>query len=68
MEAATKVQSMYEQRVKAGIDTGNQPEAAGILAVERMIHAYFNDLDAWLPDRWKLRHSGRGWQDRRWKA
>jgi transposase len=23
-----------------------------------------NDLDAWLPDRWKLRHSGRGWQDR----
>jgi hypothetical protein len=40
MEAAIKVQSMYEQRIEAGIDNGNQPEAAGMMAVERMLHAH----------------------------
>jgi hypothetical protein len=40
MEAAIKVQSMYEHRIAAGIDNGNEPEAAGIMAVERMLHAH----------------------------
>ncbi|MGB6689750.1 MAG: hypothetical protein WBE76_18085 [Terracidiphilus sp.] len=40
MEAAIKVQSMYDQRIEAGIDNGNQPEAAGMMAVERMLHAH----------------------------
>jgi hypothetical protein len=40
MEAAIRVQSMYQKRVEAGIDTGDQPERAGLMAVERMLHAH----------------------------
>jgi hypothetical protein len=40
MEAAIKVQSTYQQRIEAGIDKGDQPEAAGMMALERMLHAH----------------------------
>jgi hypothetical protein len=40
MEAAIRVQSTYQKRIEAGIDTGDQPEAAGMMAVERMLHAH----------------------------
>jgi hypothetical protein len=33
MEAAIRVQSMYQKRIEAEIDTGDQPEAAGMMAV-----------------------------------
>jgi hypothetical protein len=40
MNAAISVQSMYQQRVEAGIDKGDQPETAGMMAVERMLIAH----------------------------
>jgi hypothetical protein len=40
MEAAVKVQSMYQQRIGAGIDNGNEPEPAGMLAIELMMTAH----------------------------
>ncbi len=40
MEASVRTQSMYQQRVEAGIDNGNEPEAAGMMAVEHMITAH----------------------------
>lgn len=40
MEAAIRVQSTYQKRIEAGIDTGDQPEAAGMMAGERMFHAH----------------------------
>jgi len=40
MEAAVKVQSLYQQRIEAGIDSGNEPEHVGIVAVEHMMNAY----------------------------
>lgn len=39
-QAACKIQSMYQERVKLGIDKGNEPEAAGMMAIERMKAAY----------------------------
>ena len=40
MEAGIRTQSIYKQRVEAGIDKGDQPGAAGMLAVELMASAY----------------------------
>jgi hypothetical protein len=40
MEAAAKIQSMYQQRIEVGVDQGNQPEFAGIVALEHMMTAY----------------------------
>lgn len=40
MEAAVRAQSMYQQRIEAGIDNGNEPELAGIMAVEHMMTAH----------------------------
>jgi hypothetical protein len=40
MEAATRTQSLYQQRIEAGIDKGNEPELAGTMAVEQMMTAY----------------------------
>lgn len=56
MEAAIKVQSTYQQRIEAGIDKGNKPEAAGMMALERMFHAhstyvYKTELDDALTNR-----------------
>lgn len=41
MEAAVKTQSIYQRRIEAGIDQGNQPELAGMVAIEHMMNAYF---------------------------
>jgi hypothetical protein len=40
MEASVRTQSMYQQRIEAGIDRGNQPELAGMMAVEHMMTAH----------------------------
>jgi hypothetical protein len=40
MEASVRTQSMYQQRIEAGIDNGNEPEAAGMMAVEQMMTAH----------------------------
>lgn len=40
MEAAVRTQSMYQQRIEAGIDNGNEPELAGMMAVEHMMTAH----------------------------
>lgn len=40
MEAATRTQSMYQKRIEAGIDEGNEPELAGMMAVEQMMAAH----------------------------
>ena len=40
MEAATRTQSMYQKRIEAGIDKGNEPELAGMMAVEQMMTAH----------------------------
>jgi hypothetical protein len=40
MEAAVRTQSMYEQRIEASIDNGNEPELAGMMAVEHMMTAH----------------------------
>jgi len=40
MEASVRTQSMYQQRVEAGIDKGNEPELAGMMAVEHMLTAH----------------------------
>jgi hypothetical protein len=40
MEASVRTQSMYQQRVEAGIDNGNEPELAGMMAVEHMLTAH----------------------------
>lgn len=40
IEVATRTQSMYQQRVAAGIDSGNEPGLAGMMAVEQMVSAY----------------------------
>jgi hypothetical protein len=50
MEAALKVQSLYQQRIEAGIDKGDEPEIAGMLAVEKIhiahsVFVYKCDLD-----------------------
>ena len=34
MEATARTQTMYQQRIEAGIDKGNEPEAAGLFALE----------------------------------
>ncbi len=39
-QAACITQSMYQERVKRGIDKGNEPGPAGVMAVERMMIAY----------------------------
>lgn len=40
MEASVRTQSMYQQRIEAGIDNGNEPEAAGMMALEHMMTAH----------------------------
>jgi hypothetical protein len=40
MEAASKMQSAYQQRVSMGPDTGQTPEPAGMIAVAHAINAY----------------------------
>lgn len=40
MEASIRTQSMYQQRIEAGIDNGNEPELAGMMAVEHMMTAH----------------------------
>jgi hypothetical protein len=40
MEASVRTQSMYQQRIEAGIDNGNEPELAGMMAVEHMMTAH----------------------------
>ena len=40
MEASVRTQSMYQQRTEAGIDNGNEPEPAGMMAVEHMMTAH----------------------------
>lgn len=56
MEASVRTQSMYQQRIEAGIDNGNEPELAGLMAVEHMMTAhstfvYKTSLDQALLDR-----------------
>lgn len=43
-EAAAKIQSSYQHRVKAGLDPKGQPSPAGMYAVERMMVAYETHL------------------------
>jgi len=40
MEAAIKMQTGYEMRIEAGLDTGEHPEEAGLRAVDQMIVAH----------------------------
>lgn len=40
MEAATRTQSMYQKRIEAAIDKGNEPELAGMMALEQMMTAH----------------------------
>lgn len=40
MEASVRTQSMYQERIEAGIDSGNEPELAGMMAVEHMMTAH----------------------------
>jgi hypothetical protein len=40
MEAAVRTQAMYQKRVAAGIDSGNEPGLAGMMAVEQMMTAH----------------------------
>jgi hypothetical protein len=40
MEAAIKIQAAYTKRVELGIDKGDQPEPAGMLAIDHMVRAY----------------------------
>src|SRR6267378_1806161 len=40
MEGASKIQSTYNTRVKLGLDSGDEPDPAGMLALEHMIRAY----------------------------
>ncbi|MFC6647051.1 hypothetical protein ACFQBQ_16010 [Granulicella cerasi] len=40
MQAASISQSAYQKRVTLGIDNGNEPEPAGMMAIERMMAAY----------------------------
>jgi len=40
MDGAWKIQGGYEKRIQLGLDTGNEPEPAGMLAVEHMMRAY----------------------------
>jgi hypothetical protein len=40
MEAASKMQSAYQQRVAMGLDTGQIPEPAGMNAIAHAINAY----------------------------
>jgi hypothetical protein len=40
MEATARTQILYQQRIEAGIDKGNEPEAAGILALEHGMNMY----------------------------
>jgi len=40
MEAGVRTQSLYHQRVEAGIDKGNEPELAGMMAIDHMMTAH----------------------------
>jgi hypothetical protein len=40
MESASKIQSTYTRRVEMGLDSGNEPSPAGMLAVDHMIRAH----------------------------
>lgn len=40
MEGASKIQSAYQRRIEGRLDSGNEPEPAGILAAAHMINAY----------------------------
>jgi hypothetical protein len=40
MEASVRTQSIYQQRIEAGIDNGNEPELSGMMAVEHMMTAH----------------------------
>ena len=40
MEATARTQILYQQRVEAGIDTGNEPEPAGMFALEQGMNMY----------------------------
>jgi hypothetical protein len=40
MEATGRTQILYQQRIEAGIDTGNQPEPAGMFALEQGMNMY----------------------------
>jgi hypothetical protein len=40
MEAAFRIQGGYNERVRLGLDTGNEPEPVGMLALEYMVKSY----------------------------
>jgi hypothetical protein len=40
MEATARTQILYQQRIEAGIDRGNEPEAAGLFALEHGRNMY----------------------------
>jgi hypothetical protein len=40
MDAAYKIQGTYNKRVELGIDSGNEPSDAGMLAVQHMMKSY----------------------------
>jgi hypothetical protein len=40
MEAAARLQAGYQSRIEAGIDSGNQPEEAGMRALDQMFVSY----------------------------
>lgn len=40
LEGASKIQSAYQRRINVGWDNGNEPEPAGMAAIDHMIRAY----------------------------
>jgi len=40
MEAAVRIQASYEDRIKLGYDSGNEPEPVGMLALDYMVKSY----------------------------
>lgn len=40
MDGAWRIQSGYEKRIQLGLDTGNEPEPAGMLALDLMLRSY----------------------------
>lgn len=44
MEGTSKLQSTYQRRISVGWDTGNEPEPAGMAAIDHMVRAYTTHL------------------------
>jgi hypothetical protein len=44
MEAASRIQSTYLKRIELALDSGNAPEAAGMLAVNHLERAYLTHM------------------------